>query len=48
MPTSASPVSRLLRLTYSNSVMSSLGPEHLVEETAQRAGLLRKSTRSSA
>ena len=42
MPTSASPVSRLLRLTYSNSVMSSFGPSTVVEESAQRAGLLRE------
>ena len=36
------PVSRLLRFTYSNSVMSSSGPEHLVEEPPQRARLLRE------
>jgi hypothetical protein len=42
MPTSAGPVSRLLRLTYSNSVMSSSGPEHVVQEVAQCARLLRE------
>ena len=40
MPTSAGPVSRLFFFTYSNSTMSSPGPEDLVEEVAQGARLL--------
>ena len=39
-PTSAGPDSRLSFLTYSKRVTSSSGPEHLVEEAAQGAGLL--------
>ena len=42
IPTSASPVSRLLRLTYSNSVMSSLGPS-----TPSRNGAARRAPAGS-